>query len=161
LDLLHFIHSQNSGLQVIAASSLFYTISNSPLHPLGFPVFNSCILAITVSLSLQIIHEVLIAPSNSLSCPYSVTYNSETPLHTTPLLPSSLPVRLTSRLFTLCCSTVLVYLVSSSVSFYNTSARTTQKTQPLFLTKYIYFAVAVRPTVARWLPREYLYRAVI
>jgi hypothetical protein len=32
LDLLHLIHSHNSGLQAITAPLLFYTLSISPLH---------------------------------------------------------------------------------------------------------------------------------
>jgi hypothetical protein len=66
-------------LQAITALSLIYTLYNSPLHTraLVFSDFTSRILAtafITVSLSLQMTHEVFLALPNS--CHYSATANS-------------------------------------------------------------------------------------
>jgi hypothetical protein len=64
----HFIHSHSSGLQAIIALSLFYTLYISLLHKLyGSQVFTSHLLAtdFSVSLSLQIKHEVFFAPPYS------------------------------------------------------------------------------------------------
>jgi hypothetical protein len=66
--LLHVIHSHNSGLQVITALSLFYTISSSPLHTytriLSLHYSHPGNWFITVSLSLQITPEVFFSQPN-------------------------------------------------------------------------------------------------
>jgi hypothetical protein len=62
-------YTLNSGLQVIQRYITdLHTLQFTVTHALGFSVFNSRILAtdfITVSLSLQITHEVFFAPPNS------------------------------------------------------------------------------------------------
>jgi hypothetical protein len=58
----------NSKLEAITALSLIYTLQFTVRHALGFSVFTSRILAtdfMTVSLSLQITHEVFFAQLNS------------------------------------------------------------------------------------------------
>jgi hypothetical protein len=53
LDVLHLIHSHNSGLQAITVLSLFYTLGSSPLrtYTLAFSVFTSHILTVDLSQS--------------------------------------------------------------------------------------------------------------
>jgi hypothetical protein len=101
-----------------------HTLQFTITRALGFSVFTSRILAtdfITVSLSLHITHEVFFAHFLPLFC------NCQ--LNSIPLLPSSHPGRLTSRNWSL-----LDYncLRRPSLSLCNPSARTMQKTQPLY-----------------------------
>jgi hypothetical protein len=61
IDLMHLIHSHNSGLQAILPYRFSTHFQFTVAHALGFSVFNSRILVtgfITVSLSLKITHEV-------------------------------------------------------------------------------------------------------
>jgi hypothetical protein len=110
LDLLHLIHSHNSGLQAIQRyrySTHFFAVAQA----LGFSVLISRVLSlhlsppgngfITVSLALQTTREVFFAPSNSSVAIILQLPIPKTRLDSNPLLPSSYPRRLAFRLFTL------------------------------------------------------------
>jgi hypothetical protein len=114
-------------------------------HALGSSVFtsrNPDKEFITVSLSLQITYQVFFPPPFlALILRLSIP---KTRLHSVPPPPSSHPGRLASRISTLHFWLLFSTLYSTTssplliVSFYNTSARTTQKTQPLLLTRRVY-----------------------
>jgi hypothetical protein len=123
-------YSPNLKLQAIESylwptHSTHFTVT----HALGFSVFTSRILAtdfITVSLSLQITHEVFYSPLNFflhiLQLPFP-----KTGLNSNPLLPSSYPGRLASR------NSAPFYAVTANFGtlLYNHFPRITQKTQTL------------------------------
>jgi hypothetical protein len=111
LDLLT-PYTQYSRLQAITALSLMYTLYSSPLHThyvsQSSPVVSwQRIYSRTVSLSLQITHEVFFSPPNSFLDIILQLPIPKTRLNSIPLLPSSYPGWLEPRNstlhFTLCC----------------------------------------------------------
>jgi hypothetical protein len=95
----HLIHTARDYRQYRAIAdlrNLQFTIT----HALGFSVFTSRILStdfITVSLSLQITHEVFFAPPNSFLAIILQLPIHKTHLNSIPLPRSSCPGRLASR----------------------------------------------------------------
>jgi hypothetical protein len=88
----------NSGLQTIIALPLFpHTLQFTVTHALRFSVCTIRVLAITVSLSLQITHEVFFSQPNSFLAIILQLPIPKTQLTSIPLLPSSYPGKLTSR----------------------------------------------------------------
>jgi hypothetical protein len=143
LDLLHLIHSHNSGLQAIQHYPILHTFQFTVPHSLGFSVFISRILATDLWLS----HWHFKSRTESSFCsliPFLALILRlpilKTQHNSIPLLPSSYPGRLVSWDSTrLHFSMTLSHLVT--VSFYNPLARTTQKTQPLLLRRRVYWSV--------------------
>jgi hypothetical protein len=92
-----------------------HTLQFTVTHAIGFSVFTSRILTtdfITVSLSLQIIHEVFFAPPNSFLAIIVQLSIQKTQLNSIPLLPSPHPGRLASRNSTQFFSTELFFITS-------------------------------------------------
>jgi hypothetical protein len=120
LDLLT-LYSQNSGLQIIQSYCWFtHTLQFTVAYAIGFSVCTSRILVtvfITVSMSLQITHEVFFSQPNSFLAIILQLSILMTRLNLIPLLPSSYPARLVSRKATLHFrTTVLCRTVLSSTS---------------------------------------------
>jgi hypothetical protein len=74
-DLLTLIHSQVGTTENYGAIAILHTFQFNVTHALGFSVFTNRILAtdLSVSLSLQLTHIVILAQSNSflaISCSY-------------------------------------------------------------------------------------------
>jgi hypothetical protein len=122
-------------------------------HALGFLVFTSCIQATDLSVSLTLKSHMM-SSLHHLNPFLAIILRPPIPttrLSSIPLLPSSYPGKLESRSSTLhfrlyyCCVLYFYYFshcfVPSSVSFYNPSASTTQKKQPLFLRRRVYWPV--------------------
>jgi hypothetical protein len=137
-----YIH--NSGLQAIQRYRWSTHFNFIITHALGFSILTSRVLAtdsVTVSLSLQITHEVSLLQPNFFSTILQLPI-PKTWLKSNSLLPSSYPGRLVSRN-----STLHFRLLFCSVLFcwtlpYNHFARTTPKTQSLLLRRCVYWSVA-------------------
>jgi hypothetical protein len=109
------------------------------LHLLQFTITHA--LGFSVSLSLQIIHDVFFAQPNSFLAVILQLPIMMTQLSSSPLLPSSYLGRLASQT-QLFISDYCSWSHLLTVSFYNPSAWITQKTQPLLLRRRVYWSVA-------------------
>jgi hypothetical protein len=110
-----------------------HTLHFTVTHALGFSVFTSRILVTdynTVSLSLQITHEVFFPQPNSLLAIILQLAIMKTEFNSIPLLPTSYPGWRSETRLTLLNWTLL----------YNYFARTTQKTQPLYCCEGVFTA---------------------
>jgi hypothetical protein len=138
-----------------SAVANLHTFQFTVTHALGFSVFTSRILATDLSQSqFQITHEAFFSQPNSLYCPYSATANSEDSTPNNSSAPKLISRQAGVSKLDRSLPTLLLcfyYLVASSVSFYNPSARTTQKTQPLLLTRRVTAPLPInkRPVVPR------------
>jgi hypothetical protein len=125
-----------------SAIAILHTFRFTVAQALGFPVSTNRILATDLSQSHCYFKSHVVSSCHSLIPFLSLVLRLPMPLtrlHSIRLLTSSYPGRLASRNSTrLLFSTTL----SRLVSFYNSSIRTTQKTQPLLLRRHVYCVVA-------------------
>jgi hypothetical protein len=130
LNLLYLIHSQLGTTGNYSVIVDLHTLPFTVTHALQFSMFTSRILAtdfITVSLSHQITHGVLFSQPN-----YFLAIILQ--------MPTQFNSKHTSWQAGVSNTTLFSTRFASSVSFYNSSARTTQKTQPLLLTRRVYWS---------------------
>jgi hypothetical protein len=109
-------------------AATFTTLRSSPFHAQVEPDNGS----VTVSVPLQITHGVFFSQSNSFLAIILQLPIPKTRLNSIPLLSASYPGRLSSRNSTFFLDYCSLFSLLLTVSFYNPSARTAQKTQPLF-----------------------------
>jgi hypothetical protein len=130
-----FVHSTRDYRQYSSIADL-HTLQLTITHALGVSVFTSHILA-TVSLSLQITHEVFFSPPNSFITIILQVPIQKTPLNSIPLLPRSY-IPAGWRLETPFCS-ILLY---AAEHFFITTLHGPRRKQPLLLTTSVYGAIA-------------------
>jgi hypothetical protein len=143
-----YIHTTRDCWQHNAIADL-HNLKFTVTHALGFSVFISRIQATDLELShyhfkshmKTSLHRLI--PFRALILRLPIL---KTQLHSIPLFQAhnSAGRCFKARPFTSNSTTIVYfyYLVTSSVSFYNPSARTTQNTQPLLLTRNVYRPVA-------------------
>jgi hypothetical protein len=142
LDLLHFIHSQSSGLQAITAYSYSTHFPVHVTHALGFSVFISLILVTDLSQSHCNFYSHMKSSCHSVIPFFPLLCNCQFRRLDSIQLQAHILAGWRPEARTCTSDSTALLLLLGCCSFYYPSARTPWKTQSILLRRRVYWSVA-------------------